>query len=610
MAGFIAAVVSGTSTPLPSGTQQYNSGSGNFTVPAGVTGLEYEAWSAGASGGYGQNDSSNGGSGGGGSGCWLKHFIEVTPGALIPYAVGNAGAMVTPVWGAPGNDGGDTLVDIYTLRGGKGGKTGTSTSSRAGGKGGYLEGIAERMFLTENNATFNDECTSIAGWSGSGGTLSIQGGTRLRMTKGGAGAATFRKPCELPDFNSDWIVYGNFRLSADSGLQAAFTVGGVHPEVLRFNTDTSGAYEAGALSLQGYAAGGSSGDLHKRIATGQDFSTAAFDFAFHYDRTFQVLSFYRKVSGKWAFQGYVLAEPAENFQLTFDILAASPANSWIEVDYLTVCYPNIVSTGDSICEGQRWTNGDVTWQKHCQIWSGVRNNLIVNKGVGGRTSEQIYDNISSATQTRAKLCILHTSSNDYGASVTAATRTTMTQNSISALKAAGMQVVLLNSIYYATPAALTYMKGWWDSNRLGLTGVDLAVNIMAVLKNSGDDYVNTALTLDGLHPNAAGNTAIGTQITPLISYTAPTPIADPLYYEAGNDGTSGTLTPTAGNGANAPHGGTGGLGPIDISSPLWGNGADGTAPAAGGSGCISGGAGSGAGAPGRVVFRWGSAMTI
>ncbi len=610
MAGYFAAVSSGTSVALPSGTQQYTSGSGNFTVPADVTEVEYEAWSGGASGGYGQNDSSNGGSGGGGSGGWIKNLVEVTPGDLIPYAVGIAGAMIVPTWGAPGNDGGDTQIDIYTLRGGKGGKTGTSISSRAGGKGGYLEGIEELMPLFENNATFNDECTSTTGWNASGATLSIQGGTRLRVTKSGAGEASCSKICELPDFDSDWIVYGNFRLSSDSGLQAAFTVGGVHPETLHFNTDTSGSYEAGSLSLQGYAAGGSSGDLHKKIATGLNFSAAAFDLALHYDRTFQVLSFYLKSAGEWVFQGYVLAEPAENFLLTLDILAASPTNSWMEVDYLTVCYPNIVSTGDSICEGQRWTNGDVTWQKHCPIWSEVRNNLIVNKGVGGRTSEQIYDNISSATQTRAKLCILHTSTNDYGASVSASTRTTMTQNSITALKAAGMQVVLLNSIYYNSAPALAYMKGWWDSNRLSLTGVDLAVNIMTVLKNTGDDYVNTALTLDGLHPNAAGNTAIGGQIEPLISYTAPTPVTPPLYYEAGHDGTSGTLTPTAGNGADAPHGGVGGVGPVDISSPLWGNGADGTAPAAGGSGCISGGAGSGAGAPGRVVFRWGSDMTI
>jgi lysophospholipase L1-like esterase len=611
MAGFFLAA-SGGSAPVtgPSGTQQYSSGAGVFIVPTGVTELEYEAWSAGASGGYGQNDTSNGGSGGGGSGCWLKHKRSVTPGASIPYSIGAGGALVAPLWGAGGNDGGDTLVDNYTLRGGKGGKTGTLYSSRAGGAGGFLEGVAERMFLTENNATFNDECTASEGWSSAGGALSIQGGTRLRLTKTASPAASCSKICEMPDVNSDWIVYGNLRLSPESGVQAAFTVGGVRPEVLRFNTDTAGAYEAGALSLQGYATGGNAADLHKKIATGLNFSAAAFDFAFHYDRTFQVLAFYIKTAGAWEFKGYVLAEPVSNFLLTLDLLAGSPANSWVEVDYLTVCYPNIVAIGDSICEGQRWTNGAVTWQRYCNIWNGLRNNLIVNKGVGGRTSEQIFANITSASQTRARLCFLHTSTNDYGASVPISTRTSMTQNSINAIKAAGMQLVLLNSVYYNSAPALAYMKGWWDTNRLSLTGIDLAVNIMAVLKNAGDDYVNTALTLDGLHPNQTGNIAIGDQIEALITYTAPTPVTPPLFYQAGNNGTSGTLTPTAGNGGTAPHGGAGGAGPADISYPLWGNGTNGAVPAAGGSGCMSGATGSGAGAPGQIVFRWGANMTI
>ncbi|PZP83312.1 MAG: hypothetical protein DI582_11190 [Azospirillum brasilense] len=84
----------------------------------------------------------------------------------------------------------------------------------------------------------------------------------------------------------------------------------------------------------------------------------------------------------------------------------------------------------------------------------------------------------------------------------------------------------------------------------------------------------------------------------------------PMFKSPGNPGTNGTLTPTAGNGGNAPSGGMGGVGPIDISAPLWGNGADGVAPGGGGSGCIGGGAGSGPGADGRVIFRWGSNMTI
>ncbi len=163
MAGFLTAVVGGTASPLPSGTQQFDAGSGNFTVPAGVVEIEYEAWGGGASGGYGLNDNVDGGSGGGGSGGWIKHKRSCTPGATIAYAVGNGGALIAPTYGADGNDGGNTTVDGYLAGGGLRGH-GTAWSnpnSRRGGNGGDVS--LAPMFKTPGNRGADGTLTPTAG---------------------------------------------------------------------------------------------------------------------------------------------------------------------------------------------------------------------------------------------------------------------------------------------------------------------------------------------------------------------------------------------------------------------------------------------------------------
>ena len=71
----------------------FNSGSGNWTVPSGVTSVQIEVWGAGGGGGSGGAGSgANGASGGGGGAYCKKNALTVTPGQTISYVVGAGGA--------------------------------------------------------------------------------------------------------------------------------------------------------------------------------------------------------------------------------------------------------------------------------------------------------------------------------------------------------------------------------------------------------------------------------------------------------------------------------------------------------------------------------------
>lgn len=73
-----------------------STGSGTFTVPAGVTSVTIETWGAGGGGGNSNSTSTNGGTGGGG-GAYARGVHTVTPNATYFYFVGGGGL------GAPAN---------------------------------------------------------------------------------------------------------------------------------------------------------------------------------------------------------------------------------------------------------------------------------------------------------------------------------------------------------------------------------------------------------------------------------------------------------------------------------------------------------------------------
>lgn len=93
----------------------YTSGSGNFTVPAGVTFLDVETVGAGGGGGYA---ASGGAAAGGAAGATVSGPLAVTPGQVIVYVVGASGAG--GVLGTGGLNGADTTFGVWTAKGGTG----------------------------------------------------------------------------------------------------------------------------------------------------------------------------------------------------------------------------------------------------------------------------------------------------------------------------------------------------------------------------------------------------------------------------------------------------------------------------------------------------------
>lgn len=116
---------------IPHGQTRITSGSGNFTVPAGVYGIFVELIGGGGGGGNGGNgggagQASGGGGGGGGSGGapgW--QYLSVTPGQAIAYSCGAGGAA-----GLPG--GATTFAGLTSAVNGSGGGNGGNGASTGG----------------------------------------------------------------------------------------------------------------------------------------------------------------------------------------------------------------------------------------------------------------------------------------------------------------------------------------------------------------------------------------------------------------------------------------------------------------------------------------------
>src|SRR5260221_740980 len=77
----------------------FTSGSGNFTVPAGITSLKVECWGSGggAAGGGLAGGANSGGYGGGGGAYSRVNALPGTSGAILPYVVG-------PNWAGGGSN--------------------------------------------------------------------------------------------------------------------------------------------------------------------------------------------------------------------------------------------------------------------------------------------------------------------------------------------------------------------------------------------------------------------------------------------------------------------------------------------------------------------------
>jgi hypothetical protein len=164
-------------------------GSGNWTVPAGVTKIMVEVWGGGAGG-------SN--SAGGGGGGYIRAAFTVAPGDVIGYVVGLGGNGVNDVLTGGNGQVSAAAVGPYTVTGfggSVGGGTQTSMSQPNGGNGAITSGTpAHRDFIVIpgqpgkfsvntffNNGTTYYEYVSGADGGDGGNSENTHGIGRLRL---------------------------------------------------------------------------------------------------------------------------------------------------------------------------------------------------------------------------------------------------------------------------------------------------------------------------------------------------------------------------------------------------------------------------------------------
>lgn len=384
--------------------------------------------------------------------------------------------------------------------------------------------------LVDENATFNDEGAATTGWTASNASLSVSS-SWLRQTKtaGGANSSMTKAIGTFTPTNRDWILYGRCRASTD-GIGVIWLLNGSKEASIWFGSPSANtSLTAGTISICGTT---SAGATRNTASCGSSFAynVDPVDFALQYDSKFgQLACWFRETDGRWKLKARVACEWFSASEIQVLSATAAPAGAWVEFDHLSLCKPNIVAIGDSICEGKTLfspnyasglSNDESSWQRHALMFPGRRNNLIVNKGVGSQTSTQILARMADATGEGPRVVVLHASSNDEAGGISQATRTSNIQSSLNAITAAGGQAILLNAMYGTsggsdntpTPDLRDYMTTWWTTNADALTGDYMAIDIMAAIID-GSGYMQSGLTQsDGIHPTAAGYAAIGARI--------------------------------------------------------------------------------------------------
>ena len=145
-------------------TIQIYSTSGTFTVPAGVTSIQVEAWGGGGAGG-GATKNSSGGGGGAGGGYVKNTAFTVVPGTIYTINVGTGGLGTTGSGGAGGASWFQSSTTIKAV-GGNGGNSSESNNNTAVGA----------SASTTGNIGWSTSYSYYGGAGGSGGLSGISGG--------------------------------------------------------------------------------------------------------------------------------------------------------------------------------------------------------------------------------------------------------------------------------------------------------------------------------------------------------------------------------------------------------------------------------------------------
>jgi hypothetical protein len=201
-------------TPNPLTLSVFRSGSGTFTIPSGITSINYLVVGGGGGGGAGAG---TGAGGGGGGGSVKTGTLLVNPGDVINYIVGNGGAGGTTPGGGETNGevGEDTVFGTITAKGGglgyrsretnetavygRGGAAQSGDTSTTGGSGGNVRdgggnpdqgagggggGAGGAGVTSTSNGTDNNR----GGAGGPGVNSDLEDGTTKTYGAGGKGA--------------------------------------------------------------------------------------------------------------------------------------------------------------------------------------------------------------------------------------------------------------------------------------------------------------------------------------------------------------------------------------------------------------------------------------
>lgn len=381
--------------------------------------------------------------------------------------------------------------------------------------------------IADENATFENNGDSTSGWTLTNGTNATSAGwLRLTKTTGGS-ASLMSRSVTLPTSNRDFILYGKIRAQyTGSAISYIWLSDGSRYLALITGVDSSeSGPQAGSIVMRGTNSGGSF--TRAQLATGVDYSTTVVDFALQFDSKYgYVTAWFRELDGRWKFKGRVQHQWFLPTQIMVAGGSASASGAWIEFDHLIVARPNVIAIGDSIAAGatlfnpnpgSALTNDESTWMRHAPLYPALRNNLIVNKGVGSQSSGDFLARIATdVTNHSPRVVVLHASTNDSLLGVSQATRTSNVQSTIDAVTAASAETVLLNAMYGTStnannPGLRNYMLDWWDNYRPTLTDLYASVDIMAPILSGG--FMASALTqADNIHPTSSGYEDIGQYI--------------------------------------------------------------------------------------------------
>ena len=181
-------------------TDTFNSGSGNWTVPTGVTSVLIQIWGAGGGGGPGDQGPSEAGGGGGGGG-YCERTETVTPGNNVAYSVGSGGAGRAADSGINGGNGGASTCSTFsmTANGGNGGQPGPGNGGSGGTATGGTTNTTGSTGSNHSGSTggAGGAAANTAGGGGTGGAAQTNGnaagggggGGNRRGSTSGTGAA-------------------------------------------------------------------------------------------------------------------------------------------------------------------------------------------------------------------------------------------------------------------------------------------------------------------------------------------------------------------------------------------------------------------------------------